>query len=252
MEERCLSEDLPKDFLDRLAYDVSVETFCKWLIEKAAEKRGRFKEHVPLRAVGFMLSIGTYMSYMHIYIFNVFLSITFTYWWNFRLFLGSYTEGQPAFRHSWAGILLLSATSTEVRHGRLIFFEPASKNGYWQPNWGAGNARRELTVPPVVGEVKWHSISRWIKEQNHMCFKLLNIYISDDEDPANRASGFCDRHSRGRPGKPGKRRAVPLGLFVVSGNKPRMWGLSHEGGRRCNLQGLFCENIVSAPTPPPN
>ena len=78
-----------------------------------------------------------------------------------------------------------------------------------------------------------------------MCFKLLNvsISISDDENTANTTSGLCDRHSRGSPGKPGKRRAVPLGLFVVSGNKPRMWGLPDEGGRRCNLQGLFCGNI---------
>ena len=79
MKERCVSEDLPEDFLDRMAYDVSVERFCKWLIEKAAERRGRFNEHVPLRAVGFMLSIGTYISYRHIYVFNVFLSLTFTY-----------------------------------------------------------------------------------------------------------------------------------------------------------------------------
>ena len=89
-------------------------------------------------------------------------------------FLGSYSRDKGVSRHAWAGLIILSETSNQLRHARLIFFEPASKNSFWKPNWNNRDSDVELRVPPVVGEV--NPISRWIKEAIPFVHAFKDLY----------------------------------------------------------------------------
>ena len=51
--------DVPSDFVRRLAVESSAERLTKWIIKTAAEGRGR--RHLPLKAIGFMLTIGIHL-----------------------------------------------------------------------------------------------------------------------------------------------------------------------------------------------
>lgn len=183
---------LPPDWIKRKFSDSSVERFLKWVIQKSAEINQQ-GEKAPLRAVAFLLSVGSYSVGTYsssILCLNRRGPVLCSIFKNVHYISGSDNLRRRTYRHCMAGLLILPVMSNELRDSRLMFFEPANKECHFVPDWGKGQSEVELRVPFICGEVIFLPINLQTFFNIHeISFaKCSFVHTSDDESDWNRES----------------------------------------------------------------
>ena len=239
---------LPPDWIKRKFSDSSVERFLKWVIQKSAEINQQ-GEKAPLRAVAFLLSVGSYSVGTYsssILCLNRRGPVLCSIFKNVHYISGSDNLRRRTYRHCMAGLLILPVMSNELRDSRLMFFEPANKECHFVPDWGKGQSEVELRVPFICGEVIFLPINLQTFFNIHeISFaKCSFVHTSDDESDWNRESWPGNWHSGPPLGVTSQLGTVCMAKFGIHCCSCPIWHVPLVRGCTRDIQGIrtYCEN----------